>query len=591
MPLTETIIRTLASAESFSRGRDYYDSGAVVELQQRGDTLLAQVEGSSYEPYEVTIELENGELVEADCTCPYDWGGYCKHIVAVLLKYIHQPQQITRRLPVDELLADLNQEDLLGLLTQLLNDQPRLINWVETQLALKKTPVAEKTGQTPYQRQTPIDPAPFRRQANNILGSLGGMRASEAYWHVGDIAQQMSELFDQAQPFLDAGDGRNALLILEAVTEPYLDRWFEFEDEGDLSDLFAELGSRFAEAILSADLSGQERQALAKKLTQWQKEVDEYGVDEAFDVAIAAAEQGWDYPLLQKALAGHTTNKGAWEDEAPWYAGALAVARLNVLERQGRTAEYLNLAQAEGQTALYLTMLVKLERGQEAVEYAQQHMATTEEALALAQALRRRQQPIDALKIAELGLALQGETLNLARWLRDFATQVFQPDLALQAARIAFTRSPSLAEYLAAEAAAGSIWPSVKVELLDQLAATAYSGNKIEIYLHEGLVDQAIKAVDDSPYVGYDMLERVVEAATESQPDWAIQQSRLQAERIMDAGKSPHYHHAIRWLEKASQAYARAGQSQEWRSYLAGLISKHARKSSLRPQLEGLRKR
>ena len=68
MSITEAMIRSLASVESFSRGQDYYRQGAVVDLQQRGDTLLAQVEGSSYEPYEVTIELVGGELVEAECT-------------------------------------------------------------------------------------------------------------------------------------------------------------------------------------------------------------------------------------------------------------------------------------------------------------------------------------------------------------------------------------------------------------------------------------------------------------------------------------------------------------------------------------------
>ncbi|GIK38245.1 MAG: hypothetical protein BroJett011_20780 [Chloroflexota bacterium] len=590
MPITEAQIRSLASAESFSRGRDYYESGAVVDLQQRDDTLLAQVEGSSYEPYEVTIKLENGELVDAECTCPYDWGGFCKHIVAVLFSFMRQPDRVTQRPTVDELLADLGQDQLRALLTQLLSEQPRLLDWVEAQLALKKEPVTEKASSAPRQRQTPIDPTPFRRQANTILGSLGGMRASEAYWHIGGIAQQMSELFHQTQPFIEAGDGRNALLILEAITEPYVDRWFEFDDEGELSGLFAEIGSLFAEAILSADLSREERKALAKKLTRWQGEVEEYGVDEGFDVAIAAAEQGWDYPPLQKALQGQITDKGAWENEAPWYADDLTLARLNVLERQGRTSEYLHLAEAEGQTALYLTMLVKLGRGEEAVAYANQTMTTAEEALALAQALREHQQPGDALKIAEQGLSLHGESLPLARWLRDFAAQMFQSDLALQAARVAFARSPSLVEYLAAEAVAGQVWPAVKVELLTQLAATAYAGNKIEIYLHEGMVDEAVKAVDKAPYVGYEALERVVEAAMQSQPEWVFQQCRRQAEAIMDTGKSQHYHHAIRWLDKARQAYQGSGRTQEWRSYLEGLINKHARKYSLRPQLEKLRK-
>ncbi len=96
MSITEATIRRLASAESFSRGEDYYDRGAVVNLEKRGDTLLAQVEGSSYEPYDVTIELGEGEVVAADCTCPYDWGGYCKHIVAVLLTYVRQSRPSDR---------------------------------------------------------------------------------------------------------------------------------------------------------------------------------------------------------------------------------------------------------------------------------------------------------------------------------------------------------------------------------------------------------------------------------------------------------------------------------------------------------------
>jgi uncharacterized Zn finger protein len=235
-------------------------------------------------------------------------------------------------------------------------------------------------------------------------------------------------------------------------------------------------------------------------------------------------------------------------------------------------------------------MLVKLGRTEEAIEYAKQYMATTDEALALAQALRERHHPVDALKIAERGLSLHGETLNLARWLRDFAMQAGQPDLALQAARVVFARSPSLAEYQAAEVVAGTAWPSVKTEFLNQLASTTYASNKIDIYLHEGMINEAIKVVDSSPYIGYEALERVVEAAKQSHPDWVIRQCRQQAERIMDAGKSQHYHHAVRWLEKASQAYAAAKRGQEWRSYLEDLISKHARKSSLRPQLERLRR-
>jgi uncharacterized Zn finger protein len=520
MPINEAKIRSLASAESFSRGRDYYMSGAVIDLQQRGDTLLAQVEGSSYEPYEVTIELENGELVEAECTCPYDWGGYCKHIVAVLLSYVSRPDQVTQRPPMADLLAGLTREQLQELLINLLTHHPHLADWVEAQVAVKTAvaPPEAVPGQS-RPRQTPIDPAPFRKQAQNIMRGAGPRD-----YYGAAVEREMSELIAKVEPFLEAGDGRNALLILEAITEPYVNHWYEFDDsDGELGSLFSELGPLLAEAILSADLSKDERKTWIKKLTGWQKEIDDYGIDEGFEAAIAAAEQGWDYPPLLKVLQeGHITEKGAWEGEVPWYADDLTLARLNVLERQGRTTEYLYLAEAEGQTALHLIMLVKLGRVQEAIDYAMQYMATTEDALALAQALRSHNQPLDALKIAEHGLSLAGETSTLARWLRDNATQVGQPDVALKAARVAFTRSMSLADYQAVEAVAGAAWPTVKAELLKQVEAAPGAYGAIDIYLHEGLVDQAVKTIDKNPYVGYSDLERVVDAAWQSHPDWVI---------------------------------------------------------------------
>jgi len=95
--LNEALLRSLASDQSFSRGQEYFDRGAVWSLEKRGDTLLARIEGSEYQPYEVTVELDAGGIVDAECSCPYNWGGYCKHIVAAVLAYIHRPDQVTER--------------------------------------------------------------------------------------------------------------------------------------------------------------------------------------------------------------------------------------------------------------------------------------------------------------------------------------------------------------------------------------------------------------------------------------------------------------------------------------------------------------
>ncbi|TEU00770.1 MAG: SWIM zinc finger domain-containing protein, partial [Dehalococcoidia bacterium] len=333
--LTETTVRQYATPESFRRGRDYYEQGAVLSLARRGDQLLAEVEGSQYEPYQVQVTLDAGDVAEAICTCPYDWGGYCKHIVATLLAYIHEPDQVEERPTLESLLDGLGADQLREILLSLIERRPGLDDVVEAQVLALQSPSEGELA--PRQRRTPLDPAPFRRQVRDILHSLDHMRASEAYWHVGGVVDGVRRVLDQARAYVEANDGRNALVILEAITEEYVAGWVYLDDsDGEAGGFFGDLGEVWIEAILITALTPEEREQWAERLARWQGEVDDYGIDAVFSAAEAAARQGWDYLPLQRVLQGEITDKGAWEDEAPPYADDLAVARLNVLDRQGR---------------------------------------------------------------------------------------------------------------------------------------------------------------------------------------------------------------------------------------------------------------
>src|SRR5262249_14997106 len=90
--LTETQVRKLALAQSFERGKSYYRDGAILDPVRQEMELRAQCQGSDYEPYEVSATLDKSGMAECECDCPYEHGGICKHIVALLLTYIHKPK-------------------------------------------------------------------------------------------------------------------------------------------------------------------------------------------------------------------------------------------------------------------------------------------------------------------------------------------------------------------------------------------------------------------------------------------------------------------------------------------------------------------
>lgn len=646
--ITEKLIRKLASGETVQRGREYFQSRAVVSLTRRGDRLLAEVEGSSYEPYRVDITLDAGGIASTECTCPYDWGGACKHIVAVLLAYINEPQLVEERPPLDTLLADLSPDQLRGILSSLAEQQPSLADVIEAQvLALQARAMAEQAraqatehpvstssagGKSPRKRQTAVDPATFRRQVRSILHSLDSMRMSEAYGHVGGIVQSVRRVAEQAVPFIEAGDGRLALAILQGVTEAYIADWTNLDDsDGELGAYFEDLGELWTEAILTADLTADltaaERKSWAKRFREWQNEVGEYGIDEAFQPAETAAVQGWDYPPLQRILRGEVAEREVeetneqhddeyeddedhdeedydeyWEEDESEYTDALTFARLNILERQGRTQEYLNLARAEGLAERYVTMLVKLGRVEEATEYALKRLRTANEVLSVVQALRAKGAIGEALSIARHGLTLEarpysGGRLGLAQWLRDLAESVGRRELALEAALVAMREVPGLDDYQAAQSLAGEQWPEIREELLRMLREKSYPTQaQIEIYLYEGLIDDAIASVSDanaSANASYELVDIVVDGAlkSESHHEWVIEACRRQAEAIIEGGKSQLYGAAVRWLEKARAASVASSREAEWRAYIEGIIARHKRKYSLVPLLETLLKR
>lgn len=262
-------VRRQATAESFQRWESYYQGGAVTSLVRRGNAIQAEVEGSQYEPYRVHVTFDEGGVIGVACSCPYDWGGWCKHIVAALLACIEEPDSVEERPSIDEMLIDLDRDQLQDLLLHLATRDAYLADEIAGQIELLRSPVPDSRSDVPPSRRTPVDPKPIARQVRATLHSLDHMRRSEAYWHVGDVVDQVGHLLGQIRDFIEGGDGNNALVLLEAVTQEYVKGWLYLDDsDGYAGGFFRDLGEAWTEACLVADLSPEERERWAQRLAR-----------------------------------------------------------------------------------------------------------------------------------------------------------------------------------------------------------------------------------------------------------------------------------------------------------------------------------
>ena len=596
--LNETDIRYHTTDKSFKRGEDYYRRGAVNDLCQRDNCLCGEVSGTEDEPYQIIIQFDAGGVAGATCTCPYDYEGWCKHIVAVALTAIRKPKTIQQRMSLNQLLNRLNHVQTQTLIQELVAREPGLLNQIDRFVNKVSAPVVQQVSTTEPRpkRQTSVDPQPYRYQAKQMMRSC--LQHWEEGWEENPIDTDLPEIIGQVQAFIDRGDGNDALVILAAITEACVEDWDEVSDCGEEShSLIEQLDPVWAAAVLTAELSSAEAIDLQVNLEEWQDRLSG-----EFEIAAAALRQGWDAPELIEVLQGDSED--LWEDERPSYADKLTRIRLEMLNVQERYSEYLNLARAEDLIEEYLVMLAQMGQIAE-VMAASVRIEDAGQALVVAKVLREQNALTEALAVAKAGLDLPNRVstsqaeqrfftvrqsplldrhrYELADWTSGLAQELGDNEIALTARIMAFKLRPSMGGYQQTKTLAGDAWQSLQLELMQHLRTMdnwSHAEAKVQIFLDEGLIDDAIAIVSDS-YTRTNLVQVVMDAAIDRQPEWVIATAIRPAEEIMNRGKAESYQEAVTWLAKARAAYRQSGRQDEWQAYRAQLVATHERKRKL----------
>jgi uncharacterized Zn finger protein len=582
--LTENIIRDRATAQSFEKGRDYYRSGTIYHPSWQpttgGIALMAQCIGS--DTYNLRVELDAGGVRSAICTCPYDWGGDCKHIVALLLTYLNDPNLFSERKSVAELLADLEKDSLIELIENLVEIDPDLYEELESALPVAKAVKQKKSGARKEKRQTQVSEQAYRKQVRKILkqSDYDDDRYHD-YWERPAYLQDLEKVLNTATKLLRAGDAEGALIILRVLLEETLEDYDEDVDhEGDAAGFIQDLGMPMAEAILNVEMDKQSHKALQDSMRETMGNLSEFIESSELEIILTALEYGWD---------DLPDPDSQWEeyDEEDWMLfESLQQARLNVLKQQGRNDEYMQLAK-KADPESYALELIKMGQVDDAIK-ASKKLKKDDEIFSVAQQLREAGNLNEAIALAERGLKLKGDSAyDIATWLAPLEESQGNHKMALAAYRSAYGVDPDIELYRHVKKLSGPDWENIRPELIKSAKKVYSLEVAADIHLEENEWDAAIE-IANKDFGSFRLLEKVANAVISYRPDWVIRVSIKQAESIIEKTQSNLYPDAAEWLERAKKAYKQKGQVEEWKTYINKLRVTYAKRPSLQKALAKL---
>jgi len=215
MPLpeiTEDIINDLASGTSLRKGYSYFHDGAVVKLWIESGAYRAHVEGS--ELYTVTVSEKKGSI-QTDCTCPYDWGGVCKHVVAAMLAIVHDKGIKKHKRDTKDIKALIEKVDagrLKAFLFEILSGDAALLG--DFKIFAKGK---EETANT------------SEKYKKEILSQLNKLKDKgyyyddyhDSYEHpISEITENFSEI---AEKYANQGNYKEAIKIYQGICDAYIE--------------------------------------------------------------------------------------------------------------------------------------------------------------------------------------------------------------------------------------------------------------------------------------------------------------------------------------------------------------------------------
>ncbi len=589
--ITEEDVRDLVGEGSFQRGQRYFRDNRIFDTRRAGMTLKAKCEGSRSTPYRVEVTFDNTGIADTDCSCPVS--GYCKHVVALLLTWLAEPDEFIEQQDIDTLLQQCEKDELITLIKQMLRSDPDLEYLLTT---------ISKPG-------TPIDPQIYRNQVEMAYRNAG-----DEWGAASEIADELLTIKETGDNFAERHDYASAVVVYDTIVTGVINHHYEYQhqdEEGEIDEVITECVDGLKQCLDAAQGDSALREQILRML---------FAID-CFNVEAGGIGFGEDAPEIlledttdeerhtiagwvREAIAENKQKAPKFDFNSRWLDGfsfeeesvytenfALALLGGYLLELEEDTLDdeaYLRICRETGCIADAVVRLLELGRIDEAVQETKQ--ASDYDLLGIANLFVEARKNTVAERIMQQR-AWRSRDSRLLEWLKKHYKTPDGTEDKLVQATATFQKDPIFEEYKEVRLLATQCgrWDKMRPELHAFLKASHLNELLTQVDLDENDADEIIKIVQSvgSPIVNEtsNRIVAIVQAAEETQPDTSLNFYLRYVAYLIDSRNRNAYEQASRILIRMRTLYEKLGKHEAWARYITRLHEQNRARKALQSVL------
>lgn len=298
-------VRRHCGDKNFERGEQYYKNGSIFEARIDKQALKASCSGSRDTAYRVTASFKKTGIGLCRCGCPIGESGYCKHVAALLLTWVHKSELFEQMPDIEKALQSKDKKELVGLIGYLLQYDSDL----ELVLAARLTAETDtaSSGSATYYRQAQTV---FERAVHQQAGEL-------------DLADKLSAIKSAGDELLAAGDYSRAIAVFAGVADGTTDKlrtYQYFDEEGYVSEVITECVKDIGVCLEYETDSGARSMAVMALMVVYEADTDFFGgiglSDEVPEIIIKLASD--DEKHIVAAKLSELLQKSGYPDYEHW---------------------------------------------------------------------------------------------------------------------------------------------------------------------------------------------------------------------------------------------------------------------------------